>query len=338
MHDAPAARPRLGFLGLGRIGLRRLGSVASSGLAEIAALADPVAELVEQAAALAPGARRTDSLYELLDGDLDAVVIATPSALHAEQAALVLSRGKPVFCQKPLGRDAAETRLVVEAARDANLLLGVDLSYRFTDAMKKIRALIRNGDLGEVFAADLVFHNAYGPDKPWFYDRKLSGGGCVIDLGIHLVDLVLWTLDSPVTEVSGRVFSNGRPLPPGAEAVEDYAVARLTLASGAVAQITCSWKANAGRDAVIEARFHGTRGGAAMLNVDGSFRDFTAERYRGTARETICSPPDDWGGGAIVDWVERLATGQGFDPKIERITEVAEILDRISGQSNPSSI
>jgi predicted dehydrogenase len=48
-----------------------------------------------------------------------------------------------------------------------------------------------------VFAVDLVFHNAYGPDKPWFYDPELSGGGCVMDLGVHLVDLALWSLDFP---------------------------------------------------------------------------------------------------------------------------------------------
>src|SRR5207237_4413923 len=119
------------------------------------------------------------SFDDLLDGDADAIVIATPSAMHAEQAIAALERGKAVFCQKPLGRNADETRRVVDAARANDRLLGVDLSYRFTDALLKVRDVVQSGELGEIFAADLVFHNAYGPDKRWFYDPKLSGGGCV---------------------------------------------------------------------------------------------------------------------------------------------------------------
>ena len=77
----------------------------------------------------------------------------------------------------------------MDAAREADRLLGVDLSYRHTEAVRRIKALIDDGRLGDIFAADLVFHNAYGPGKPWFFDKNQSGGGCVIDLGVHLVDL-----------------------------------------------------------------------------------------------------------------------------------------------------
>src|SRR5581483_11998218 len=96
------------------------------------------------------------------------------------------------------------------AARKADRLLGVDLSYRFISQAKAIRDLVRQGELGEVFAAELMFHNAYGPDKDWFYERALSGGGCVIDLGIHLIDLALWNLNFPkVTNVASRLFAQG---------------------------------------------------------------------------------------------------------------------------------
>ena len=89
----------------------------------------------------------------------------------------------------------------------------MDLSYRHTTGMQRIRELIRAGELGHVYAVDLVFHNAYGPDKPWFYDVALSGGGCVIDLGIHLVDLALWTLGFPrVRGVASRLFALARGL------------------------------------------------------------------------------------------------------------------------------
>jgi hypothetical protein len=83
---------------------------------------------------------------------------------------------------------------------------------------------------------------------------------------------------------------------------------------------------------MISAAFHGTQGGAALRNVNGSFYDFVAERYRGTARETLASPPDEWGGRAAADWAVRLAAGEQFDPEVERLVDVARVLDRIYGR------
>ncbi|MBV8519591.1 MAG: Gfo/Idh/MocA family oxidoreductase [Acidobacteria bacterium] len=306
-----SALPRLAFAGLGWIGRHRMNAVADARLAEIAYLCDPIDDT-------------TLSFDELLASDADAIVIATPSAMHAEQAIAALERGKAVFCQKPLGRNAEETRRVVDAARANDRLLGVDLSYRFTDAMRAVRKLVADGAIGEVYAADLVFHNAYGPDKPWFYDATLSGGGCVIDLGIHLVDLALWTLGFPrVERTAARLFHHG------GHAVEDYAVALMDLTSGAAMQLACSWNVSAGRDAVIGATFYGTDGAAAFHNVGGSFYDFVAEHHQKTRTTRLTEPGDAWGGGAIVDWTRRLAASRAFDPEIEHVVDVAAALDSI---------
>jgi predicted dehydrogenase len=326
------ARPRLGFLGVGWIGRHRMEAIAKSGAAEVFAIADPVKDAAEQAAKAAgnPGCALLSSYDELLDSGVDAVVIATPSALHAEQSIQALQKGKAVFCQKPLGRDADEVRRVVDASKRADRLLGVDFSYRCLRGMADLRALLQAGALGELYGVDLVFHNAYGPDKPWFYDPKLSGGGCVMDLGIHLVDLALWMLGPvKVTNVTSRLFAQGKPLGGRRDTVEDYAVARMDLDTGTAVQLACSWKLPAGRDAVIEAVFYGTNGGAALRNVNGSFYDFTLERFRGTSREVLSSPPDAWGGKAAVAWAEKLASGSTFDPEAERLVEVAATLDWI---------
>nr|WP_268894127.1 Gfo/Idh/MocA family oxidoreductase [Pseudoroseomonas coralli] len=324
---------RLGFLGTGWIGRHRMQAILETGVAEAAAIADASPGMAAEAAKLAPGARHVDSLDAMLAMELDGVVIATPSALHAEQSIRALEHGVAVFCQKPLGRTAAEARAVVEAARKADRLLAVDLSYRFTEGMRRIREIAQSGELGRIYAVDLVFHNAYGPDKPWFYDPALSGGGCVMDLGVHLVDLALWVLDFPgVAKVSGSLFAGGEPLGGRPDKVEDYAVATLALESGAAVQLACSWRLQAGCDAVISAAFYGTEGGAALRNVAGSFYDFTAERYRGTARETLASPPDAWGGRAAADWATRLANGARFDAGAERLVAVSEVLDRIYGR------
>jgi predicted dehydrogenase len=335
----PAApyTPTLGFLGAGRIGRHRLECIARSGAARISAVADPEQGAARDACvavmSLGGAPVMATSLDELLALGVDGVVIATPSASHAEQAIAALEHGAAVFCQKPLARTAAETRRVVDAARAADRLLAVDLSYRFTDAMRRISALVGSGALGTVYAVDLVFHNAYGPDRPWFHDARLSGGGCVIDLGIHLVDLALWTLDFPrVDAVTSRLFADGMPLGSPDGRVEDYAVARLDLEGGTTVQLACSWNLSAGRDAVIAASFYGTRGGAAMHNVEGSFHHLLAERFTGTATERLSEPLDEWGGRAAVDWARRLAEGEGFDPEVEHLVAVAGTLDRIYGR------
>ncbi|MDB5954405.1 Gfo/Idh/MocA family oxidoreductase [Ramlibacter sp.] len=325
--------PRLGFLGLGWIGQHRMQALLAEKACTVAAIADPSPEVRERVQPLVPQAAVAGTLDELLQHDLDGIVIATPSALHAQQALAALQRGLPVFCQKPLARTAAENAAIVEAARKADLLLGCDLSYRYTDAMRRIRNAVVEGELGQVYAADLVFHNAYGPDKSWAKDPALAGGGCAIDLGIHLVDLALWTLGFPQVErVTSRLYAQGQLLAPNANAVEDYAVAQLELAGGAVVRIACSWNCSTGRDAIIEAHFHGSKAGAAMSNVDGSFYDFAAARFNGTQRTPLADPPDAWGGRAIVDWARRLAGGARYDRQIETIVQVASVLDRIYGR------
>jgi predicted dehydrogenase len=302
-----ATLPRLGFLGLGWIGRSRLEAIERAGAGVVAAVADPAVD----------GA--LDSYEELLAHDLDGVVVATPSALHAAQAIAALELGLPVFVQKPVGRTAAEVRAVVAAAERADVPLGVDLSYRYADAFVEAREQVRSGALGEVFAAELLFHNAYGPDKPWFRDPALAGGGCVIDLGIHLVDLAVWALDLDPRDVRSRL--RGEP-------VETWATAELDHV-----RIACSWDLHAGRDAVIEATFLGTDASVGVANVGGSFYDFRCDLLRGTSREALVEPPDAWPGRAAVDWARRVAGGAGFDAaEGAQLVRVAEILDRIYGR------
>jgi predicted dehydrogenase len=328
-----ARLPRIGFLGVGWIGLDRMKAIIGTDAIQAVAVSDPSPERVKAALELAPSLEIASSFDGMLNCDLDGIVIATPSAMHAEQSIQALERGIAVFCQKPLGRTAAEVKRVVEAARRADRLLGVDLSYRFTAGMRHIHDMIASGKLGKIFAADLVFHNAYGPDKPWFYDKALSGGGCVIDLGVHLVDMALWALDFPdIKNVHSSLFAESEPLPEHSLKVEDYAIATIELCGGTVVRLACSWRLHAGRDAVIGATFHGTKGGAEMYNIEGSFYDFVTGHFAGTVRHRLASPPDAWGGRAAADWARRLADGSGFEPESEKLIDVAQVLDRIYGR------
>ena len=327
-------RPRIGFAGVGWIGLNRLKSVAAEGTAEIACIADLSRDAARQAfkavEAQAPAVRLARSFDQLLDEDLDGVVIATPSGLHAQQAIAALERGRAVFCQKPLARTADEAARAIGAARRGDRLLAVDFCYRTVAGVPRLMELARGGALGEIFAADLVFHNAYGPDKPWFYDLSQSGGGCVMDLGIHLIDLLLWVLDYPqVVEVRSRLHAAGKLLAKPIAELEDHALVEVQLATGATARLACSWRLSAGRDAIIQSTFYGTRGSALLRNVRGSFYDFVVEHCEGTSRRILAEGPDDWGGRAVNAWARQIAVAPGFDDRAARLYDVSALVDAI---------
>ncbi|MEA2602788.1 MAG: hypothetical protein QOF89_3780 [Acidobacteriota bacterium] len=331
--------PRLGFVGLGWIGALRLQALAEAGSAEVAALCEAAPARLAEMGEAHPGAVRFDEYERLLaqaaELKLDGVVIATPNALHAPQTVAALERGLAVFCQKPLALDAGEARRMVEAARAADLLLGVDYSYRFTDGARELRRRIQAGELGRVFSLELVFHNAYGPDKAWAHDPRLAGGGALMDLGVHLIDLAFWLLDDPpVTQVRGGVFRQGERLP--GVGVDDFASAWIDFgdfgAGRTAASLAVSWNAHAGRDCVIRAAVFGTAGGAEFRNVDGSFYDFELERFTGRSGEVVVRESRDWLGRAILDWARRLAACNRFDPEIERSVRVSEVVDGIYGR------
>jgi predicted dehydrogenase len=318
------ALPRLGFLGVGWIGRHRMEALARGGLAQVAAVADPEEEALQTAAQVVPEAALTESLEELLEHELDGVVIATPSALHADQAVAALERGLAVFCQKPLARDAEETRRVLRAAREADRLLAVDLSYRHVEALRAAQTIVAEGEIGLVHSVDLVFHNAYGPDKPWFTRPELSGGGCLIDLGTHLVDLALWLTGATEFEVE-----TARTLSLQGHEVEDQASAELTLGGEVRARLACSWFQSAGGECAFECTAWGSDGTVSVRNVGGSFYDFRTELWRGTSAEALAEPPDAWGGRAIGAWAQRLVGDCRYDPAADELEMLAEAIDGV---------
>lgn len=322
--------PRVGFLGVGWIRKNRMEGLIHNKLVEGITICDSYEPNVQEALKVIPNATVTSSLDELLAQDIDAVVIATPSALHAEQTIRCLQAGKAVFCQKPLGRNLKETHKVVDEARKADKLLAVDYSYRFTQGMQALKKIVNEQELGKIYAVEATFHNAYGPDKPWFYDPKLSGGGCLIDLGSHLVDLILWLFDFPGVKVcNATILAGGKPMINHWEQVEDYVSAELRTSKDISVRLGCSWRLPIGKDAEISLKLYGTKGGAAFFNVNGSFYDFQCEEYTGTATEVLTTPPEEWGTAAIKHWGKELAMNTYYNNKAEEIIKSAAVLEDI---------
>lgn len=321
---------KLGFAGVGWIGRSRLDCIAHHTNANITAVFDPSEAAVNQAKTDYPEIEIIPSFEALLDLDLDGIIIATPSALHEQQTLQALERGLAVFCQKPLARSAVATRTIVQKAKEKNVRLGVDFSYRDTKGMQKVKEIIDNESIGHIFHANLIFHNAYGPDKSWYYNPQLSGGGCVMDLGIHLVDMLFWLFpDIKIQQIHSQLYKNGQLITTTNSDIEDFASVSIAFQNGDSAQLTCSWNVSAGQDAAIEATFFGTNGGVSFKNINGSFYDFQTELYHGTSKNIITTPPDDWMGRTAAVWATQLADNPNFDSSANTYIQVAEVLDHI---------
>jgi predicted dehydrogenase len=332
-------RPRIGFLGCGWIGRARLEALLRAGVCSLVAIADLDQESRRFARTIAPEAEIFDSFLPLLACNLDGIVISTPNAQHAEQSQIALRHGLAVFCQKPLGLNTQETAQVITAARQADRLIASDFPYRFTSSMQRIDRMISTGTLGKLYALELLFHNSYGPDKAWYYDPALSGGGCLIDLGIHLVDLALWILRFPAVRVSSaRLFSRGVINTNKIGPPEDYATAVLDSDYNTRISITCSWKQPMRGQAMIYGAFRGSNGLAEFRNVDGSFYDFSAEYHSATQHEVLSEPPDEWAGRALIAWVSQLGRENRFNESSSELLRVANLVDDLYAASRSESL
>jgi predicted dehydrogenase len=326
--------PRLGFAGLGWIGGQRMQVLAASGMAEVAALCEPdPGRLGDARLSLDHPPAMCNRFDELLDQPLNGIVIATPNALHEPQAAAAMERGLAVFVQKPLALSRPGTLRLIELARRMNLPLGVDWSYRYLAGMPELKRRLDTGEIGAVTAAEFCFHNAYGPDAAWYYRIEQSGGGCLLDLGCHLLDLCHWLLGArdPV-DVRARCLHAGVRLQPPVREPEDFVMADIDYASGQHVHLACSWGASAGTGAIIGGRVFGTHGGAEFRNVGGSFCDFEVALHHGAESELLGSPPDSWPGRALLDWTRRLRDGTGGGDDLDHLATTAGVIDGIYGR------
>jgi predicted dehydrogenase len=177
-------------------------------------------------------ARPAASIEELLAGDIDAVYIATPANAHAAQAEACRRAGKHVLCEKPLGLTAAQVRRMTESFKASGLLLAPAFMMRFQSQHVQAREWIRQGRLGTPVYARAQLSCWYPPMKgAWRQDPALGGGGSLMDLGGHCIDLLELFL-GPAAEV--RCLTAGLV---HKYAVEDSATVLLRFASGAQATV-----------------------------------------------------------------------------------------------------
>src|SRR5256884_6726982 len=175
-----------------------------------------------------------DSAEELCrSSEVDAVFVTTPNACHLSDVLLAINCGKPVLCEKPMAVNADECRRMVEAAREANLLLGVAQVFRFENSTARLKERIAAGQIGRpIFArSEFSFPAAQGHARKWINDLSVAGGGPIADVGVHCIDTLRYILRDEVVRVSGRGRSDNNSSDTEAAAALTLEFSRGTLAS-----------------------------------------------------------------------------------------------------------
>ncbi len=224
---------RIGLIGAGRIAQHfHLPILARMTGARLVAVADPDAERLTAARQVAPRAQFFAGYRELLtQADVEAVVICAPPALHAETAIAAFEAGKHVYLEKPLATTLEDGRRVLEAWRQAGTTGMIGFNFRFHPLYRRAKALLDSGHYGSILGARSVFTSAARVLPPWKQARA-TGGGALLDLASHHVDLASYLLDQPVESVMAMLESR--------RSEDDTAALQLRLRSGAIAQILCA--------------------------------------------------------------------------------------------------
>ncbi len=177
------------------------------------------------------------SYKEMLEkSNIDAVIIATPTSTHTEIAIDCLNAGKDVLVEKPLARTYAEAKKIVDAAKKnkRKLMVGMNLRYR-PDTML-LRSFINTNEIGDPFYIKCGWIRKQSSSEKWFTKKEESGGGVIIDLGIHILDLALWLLDYPeISSVSSQNFHHNT------KSVEDTSISCVKCKNSAVINMEVSW-------------------------------------------------------------------------------------------------
>lgn len=222
----------------------------------------------------------TDMAEAINDPDTEVVVIGLPNNMHEEATVLAAKAGKAVLCTKPLARNAAEAKRMLEVVEEAGIFHGYLEDLVYTPKTLKALQSVKNGVLGKVlWTRSRETHP--GPHSDWFWNKEMSGGGAIVDMGCHCIEIGRSFIGKDVRPVEVVCWADTQVHPIEAE---DSAVGLIKYASGALSQFEVSWSFRGGMD--LRDEVSGT-GGTIWLNhwLRTGFEVFTAEGEKGYVAE-----------------------------------------------------
>lgn len=266
---------RLGLVGAGMIGRLHLEASQSCERMEVAAVCDVHAGRARSAAAEFGIPHTFTDHRELLRADLvDAVWICTPNNTHMPIALAAARAGKHVLCEKPLAMNARQARRMVGAAKKAGRILMSAQSARYSAEAQFVKQQAESGRFGKIYYGKAVWFRRAGIPRGWFQDAEQSGGGPLLDLGVHAVDLMWWIMGRPEPVSAygttfGELGRRGRGMGgwgigygPGKFSVEDLVAGMVRFRDGRALGLDISWAAHT--EDLYWLRLFGTKAGAQL--------------------------------------------------------------------------
>lgn len=276
---------RVGVIGLG-IGRSHLRGYREHPCAEVVAAADLDATRREEARSQFGVPLLFSSAAEMLaQADLDVVSICTPNHLHRPLVLAAFDAGCHVLCEKPMAMNSVEAEEMLAASKRLDRRLMINFSFRFNAQAVALKRRVEAGMLGRVYYGRTAWHRRRGVPGfgGWFGQKQMSGGGPLIDLGVHRLDLALWLMDYPEpewvlantwNELTGPVAAReGKPFD-----VEDFASAMIRFRGGSMLELEASWASNTKENDLMETRLFGTQGGLVHRNKNEGY-EFEAEMF-----------------------------------------------------------
>jgi predicted dehydrogenase len=270
---------RLGIIGAGFIGKIHAQMFSQVTDVQVAGITDFSRPLAEKAAVEFGIPRIFDSAEQLVDSeDLDAVVIGVPNAFHKPLAVRALGNGKHVLLEKPMALSGTEAREIVKAADASGKTLMISHQMRWEPLSRQAHSIAHSGELGTIYnaRAGMMRRKAIPGWGSWFTRKSESGGGPLIDLGVHVLDLTLWLMGNPLpTSVFGSTYAMfgprrkglgtwGTPQWDGYCDVEDLASALIKFDNGATLHLEVSWAVNTDSDSGHAIHVMGDEGGISL--------------------------------------------------------------------------
>jgi predicted dehydrogenase len=282
---------RVGIIGCGGIANgKHLPSLSKLKQVQVVAFCDVVRERAEKSRSKygTEDSKVYEDFQELLkDPSIDAVHVCTPNSSHSEISVAALEAGKHVMCEKPMAKTSEEARLMVEAAKRTGKKLTIGYNNRFRSDSQYLKEVCEQGELGEVYYAKAhAIRRRAVPTWGVFLDEEKQGGGPLIDIGTHALDLTLWMMDNykPKVVLGSTYHKLGKkenaanawgPWDPEKFTVEDSAFGFITMENGATIVLESSWALNSLEVDEAKCSLSGTEGGADMkdgLRINGENR------------------------------------------------------------------
>lgn len=280
-----AKKLKIGIIGSGGIaqGCHMRGYASIPDECEMVAVCD-VNETTAKAAADKFDVKKVYTDYNelLADPEIDAVSVATPNKFHVGPTVAALKAGKHVLCEKPLGMNADECRLMCRAAEDSGKILQVGLQSRFGGPGRFMKAFSDAGGLGDVYYARAQALRRRGvPGWGVFIEKDKQGGGPLIDIGVHILDFTLFFMGYPkpiaatgkTWDTLGKdptLFNNWGDYDRNKFTVEDFAVGMIRFDNGAIVTLESSFMANQEENENMSTQLFGTKAGAIVKPWGGN--------------------------------------------------------------------